>query len=145
MLSIVKKHTVAFVGLLLIVGIFVVSATFFTASHAAAPTKSWNLTPNPLTGTSGASSSGTVIFNNRSVQIGGKVSASKGCSTIFFAVSAGAPPPNGTILSAGSRTVCNGTRSFGFTLPADIRGGASFVNVELFKGNNYANSVVLTR
>jgi hypothetical protein len=122
MLSIVKKHTPACVGLFLVVAILVVSATFFTASHAAAPTKAWNIAGQ------GVSSSGTVIFNNRSVQIGGKVSASKGCATIFFA-----PETSKVALSSDSRTVCNGTRSFGFTLPANVRGGASLVFVDLGK------------
>jgi hypothetical protein len=145
MLSIVKKHISAFVGLFLIVVILVVSATFFTTSHAAAATKTWKLTNprDPITGkVIGAvrvSTSGTLIFNNRSVLVGGKISASGGCGRVQF-VANGA---NGeTFVGNIVRDVCNGTRSFGFTLPANVPGGARDVSVEISSSKDGALNIV---
>lgn len=142
MLSIVKKHIPAFVGLFLVVAILVVSATFFTASHAAAPTKTWSIGGRTV----GGSTSGKAVFNNRSVEVSGKVTSfakaagAGSCDTVTFIAKAG-----GRELSSGSQTVCRTSRSFAFPLPANVRGGASVVQVILSSGGISLGSVNLAR
>src|SRR5579884_168470 len=141
MLSIVKRHRVAFVGFVLVLGVLVVSATFFTASHAAAPTKTWNISGQ------GVSTSGTVVFYNRSVQITGTLSDPGSCTTIVTI-----PEINGLAQAYTSRSVCNGTTSFKYTLSQNVPGGAQLVRVIVEKfldntGNNVAiiGDINLTR
>ena len=130
MLSIVKKHSAAFVGLVLVLGVLVVSATIFTASYAASPTKTWNISGQ------GVSSSGTVVFYNRSVQITGTISDPGGCATVVTI-----PEINNLAQTYTSRNVCNGTISFKYTLSQNVAGGAQLVRVIVEKfldntGNN---------
>ncbi|HEY7420336.1 MAG TPA: hypothetical protein VH593_34475 [Ktedonobacteraceae bacterium] len=132
MLSIVKKHSAAFVGLVLVLGVLVVSATIFTASHAAAPTKTWKIAGQ------GVSSSGTIVFYNRSVQITGTISDPGSCATVVTI-----PEINNLAQPYTSRNVCNGTISFKYTLSQNVAGGAQLVRVIVEKfldntGNNVA-------
>jgi hypothetical protein len=104
----------------------------------ATPTSLYPHVPFAVNGLYGGAN-GTIIFYNRSVHIDGTVNSNKAndCARVDFYTYAG----NGTLLlsSAQSPTdsqvpggyTCN-SFSFSFTLSANVAGGASYVEVDLY-------------
>lgn len=80
---------------------------------------------------------GNLTWYSRSVRVGGHLTDGIGaCTTVVF----DARTKSGAKLSATSRRVCRGSRGYGFTLPANIRGGAHHVWVDLYEAGSYDSS-----
>ncbi|MFB4290067.1 hypothetical protein ACBI99_20670 [Nonomuraea sp. ATR24] len=71
---------------------------------------------------------GNLIWYNRSVRVGGELRAASGCRDVVYTAYV-----NDTIVSREVRSACNGTVGHGFTLEADVRGGATAVFVDLWE------------
>ncbi|MDF5756620.1 hypothetical protein [Spongiactinospora sp. TRM90649] len=74
---------------------------------------------------------GNLIWYNRSVQVGGELRAASGCRDVVYTVYP--PAGNNTILSREERSACNGTVGHGFTMSANVPGGAGRVYVDLYE------------
>jgi hypothetical protein len=82
---------------------------------------------------------GHIIFYNRSVQIGGQLSVLPGvldCGAVTFLVYAGTTRLNSATRPGTGQYYCGvGNHTFGFTLPADVAGGADHVVVQIWEDN----------
>ncbi|GHO97860.1 hypothetical protein KSF_079080 [Reticulibacter mediterranei] len=83
-------------------------------------------------------SSGSIIFYNRSVQIGGNVAGvgpkalgGKECAAVVFIVYSGSKRLSSAARPGTGVYTC-GKSTFGFTLPANVSGGATKVLVQLW-------------
>ncbi|MEU6715069.1 hypothetical protein ABZ897_26695 [Nonomuraea sp. NPDC046802] len=72
---------------------------------------------------------GSLIWYNRSIQVGGTLRADRGCRTAVYTVWAGRRQ-----IDRETRSACGRTARHGFKLSANVRGGASQVVVDIFQG-----------
>ncbi|WP_328769611.1 hypothetical protein [Streptomyces sp. NBC_00286] len=71
--------------------------------------------------------SGNLVWYNQSVRVGGKLTVPTGCASVKYSTWT----EGGRKLDEQVREVCNGSRGHGFTLDADVAGGAHHVWVDL--------------
>lgn len=71
---------------------------------------------------------GNLIWYNRSVRVGGNLYSLSGCTTVTYKTMTS----QGGVMDSESRTVCNGSTGHGFTLDANVAGGAHHVRITLF-------------
>ncbi|MET9956529.1 hypothetical protein ABZ135_33955 [Streptomyces sp. NPDC006339] len=83
---------------------------------------------------------GNLIWYNRSVQVGGQLRAASGCRDVVYTAYAG-----DVIKDREVRSTCNDTVGHGFTLSADVAGGATAVYVDLYENGTLRNWAICTR
>ncbi|WP_147268183.1 hypothetical protein [Spongiactinospora rosea] len=83
---------------------------------------------------------GSLIWYNRSVKVSGALKAASGCRDVVYTAFTG-----GTIRARETRGACNRTRTHGFTMVVNLRGGAKRVYVDLYENGHLRDYAICTR